>query len=132
LALAATLFASAWTYRARPEAVFLLAIGSLLCYGGFSLLLNQAVFRIRNGYMEVSHRPFPWPGRRIAVSEIEALNLEVYDPARGEGVLGYQLEAVLKSGKRFRLAWGPIGGHRFDRMQDAARRLSSISGIPLL
>lgn len=119
-----------WDDRAIPTSLLLLAGSVLLGYAALSLLLNSTSVGIKGDFLVVRHRPLPWPGKRVRVTEIAAVTVASNTSKDSTPTTGWELAAILHGGRTARLTWGPIAGHRYKLLEEAADSLATMLGVP--
>lgn len=113
----------------RPEALPFLALAGLLTYLTLAFLLNRAHCRVRGGVLTVVHRPLPWPGPRVEMASVTALEVSA-KPGR-DGVASWELQALLRDGGSTRLLGPPEVGLSYSDLAEASAGLARFLGVPL-
>jgi hypothetical protein len=126
----AAMAGSAWSDRGSPPGLLLLAGSSVFGYVALSLLLNSTSVRIKDGFIVVRHWPLPWLGKRLPVADVAAVTVASRSSADTEAV-SWELTVVLRDGRTVRLTSGPIAGHRYKLLEEAAASLATSLNVPL-
>ena len=76
----------------------------LITYFMFCLFLNHTVIETSRGVLSVRHRPLPWPGKQVALIDVDHLYCEEHVSHSDESTTrDYLLKAVTADGKRIKL-----------------------------
>ena len=113
-----------WGARGRPLWWFWSALAVLMGYAALSMLLNRTVIRLDAEFLVVNHRPLPWPGKRVARGKIKAVTVLASTSKDHSQTTTWGLSAVLRDGRALKLSWGPIAGHRYNLLAEAADSLN--------
>ena len=91
----------------RPAGVLIIAV---MLYAAMAALINHTEFSVRQGVLEVSHRPLPWwPRRNIDCRKIRQLFCREHLEHDQDGKLReeyYSVHAELEGGRQLRLVGG--------------------------
>ena len=113
----------------RLDGLPFLALAVALGYLALSLVLNHARFRVGDGYLTVAHRPLPWPGPRVELASVTAL--EVTGRAGRNDIVGWEIHALLRDGGSIRLLGPPCAGLSHSDLAEPAAELARFLGVPL-
>ena len=113
----------------RLERLPFLVVVGVLGYLTLSLLLNHARFRVGDGYLTVAHRPLPWPGPRVELASVTAL--QVTGRTGRNDIVGWELHALLRDGGSIRLFGQPGAGHHYSDLAEPAAQFARLLGVPL-
>ncbi len=81
-----------------------LVFGILITYFTFCLFLNHTVIEASRGLLSVCHRPLPWPGKHVALIDVDHLCCEEHGSGEWDSApYDYLLKAVMADGKRIKL-----------------------------
>lgn len=76
----------------------------LITYFMFCLFLNRTVIETSRGVLSVRHRPLPWPGKHVALIDVDHVYCEEHVSHSDESTTyDYLLKAVTGDGKRIKL-----------------------------
>jgi hypothetical protein len=84
---------------ALPFALF----GAGVTYLALCLFLNHTVIEISGGLLSVRHQPLPWPGKRLAVTDVDHLYCEERTSDSEDPAHDYLLRATTRQGRRVKL-----------------------------
>jgi hypothetical protein len=80
------------------------AFGVAISYLTICLFLNHTVIETGEGVLSVRHHPLPWPGKRVALGEVDHVYCEEHVSYSDESATcDYLLKAVTRDGKRIKL-----------------------------
>lgn len=100
-----------------------------LAYLALSLILDNAHVRLREDVLVVSHRPLPWPGRRVPISRLAAIDVTTRASRDGDTAT-WELTAVLRDGTTVKLLGGFAGGLRYHALEEMAKALTAALVLP--
>jgi hypothetical protein len=81
-----------------------LVFGVLITYLTFCLFLNHTVIEVSRGLLSVRHSPLPWPGKHVALIDVDHLCCEEHGAGEWDSApYDYLLKAVTADGKRIKL-----------------------------
>ena len=121
-----TVAAGFWPDRRDSSALFWFAVAGALGYAALAMLLNSTQIAADETSITVRHRPVPWPGARLRRSSIQRIEVSPESSADMTTTTTWALAAVTHDGQRRVLVWGPMSGHRWQRLRDAAEALARV------
>lgn len=79
--------------------------GAFITYLMFCLFLNRTVIETGQGLLSVRHHPLPWPGKQVALIDVDHLYCEEHVSTSEDSTTtrDYLLKAVTGDGKRIKL-----------------------------